>query len=1212
MSLFNKVKIKVKAKRNVGLQNKRYSLKNKARSGVVVGTRLVSVGGQLFESNFVGNIGDTVTVTNVGTPAAALYAQSTTGAVSTSSGTSTGTATIVSDGALATIQAHMAQGYVEGHGTSPASRQFHSIKYGVVGGTDVDESVNVGAMFHTVGSNGGGKCIIASADGVSPIRLDDLAGIYHSNMDIEFRSPIISGAGGGVRAMGAMDEYVRAPATFAGGLSIDASVGDTTVTLSGTAGKMQASDYLPGDLVTIRGENNAKGEALTKQILTILSVNSGANTITFAEELEYDFLTIYPSSAYGPTDATTIFLNRTWALTTNLVRGAMVAIVSDTTGMAVGDMVRVSDSRVEIDLNPAAYRSGGAGPYENECRLEYRIITAIDTGTDTVTFDKPISKGYLQGSPYFGNLAKVLPVENVHIRGINLTYYEPQTDRNIHAISLNFAKDSTIEDCHVNGINGGMGQQYRISDSYNCWGYRSIGRDPLYHDSAEGYIFALYKSDASGWRHCLATGGRHNFLVQAATNFTIDSCQSYDSWISGIDTHGVDEYDGLITNCLMSQTNKHAPGVSNGACGRNGNTSHTVGSHWVVWQNCVFFGNPETSIYGLDVLAASTHVIIDSCKFFGGDYGIRNSKNPSQCMPTQTVSDLTIRDCEFHNIAVRPVYLEGIPDTAGATRSSGKLDYVLLDGNTTWNCAQHFHVSGGDAITNLTVSRNRAIRPVTSPGNDYYGLVVTDTDGLMVDGNNFHLCSRGISLTDATNAAIIGNTLTATVDAIPVTLAGTNTGPGGGTLIYVANIVDNSSVGGSASPAFTSDISITGTDPQIAWVETGVAANNTTWDILAQSEQWQRRVVDDTYSSATIFETVDRTNNTVDAIAWTATTLGLNGLVRITNAAPQLAWYESDAGADLKQWDAFVNSSVWYLRAVNDATSIASNLISVDRSGNTTLLGNLTTPVAAIDKSSNPYLFLRDQSRGTDLKIFDILNTSSILKIRAVNDAYNTALDLLALTRSGDLTVTGTLNSGRIWAAPDTDNASVIHRAAIGGVYSDVATFSHLDQNGANTYFLAHSAAGAGFINAVTGQTISMRVNQVDKLVVSSTGVTVTGTLSVSGTLTTDGPITDGNGGYKQHFSFSGLSTGVVVDILPNDGDRAAGVVVFGILKHSVVTGACSRLTAGFYSGLPYNEIMNGTDTFRMTCSSGGKVSMTHYAGSSGTFSGSFDVYWSA
>ena len=389
------------------------------------------------------------------------------------------------ESAIAALNNHALLEYDEAHGTNAASaRVHHSIHYGIVGGSTVDETANLSAMIDEVGVAGGGKIIVRAATNGNAIRLDGLAGIYHSGIDLEFQSPISAGAGGGGRAMGAMDEYVRAPATFAGGLSIDASVGDTTVTLSGTAGKMQASDYLPGDLVTIRGENNAAGEALTKQIVTILSVNAGANTITFAEELEEDFLTIYPSSAYSATDATTIFLNRTWALTADLVRGAMTATVTDSTGMAVGDMVRVSDSRVEIDLNPAAIRSGGAGPYENECRLEYRIITYIDSGTHTVTFDKPISKGYLQGSPYFGNLAKVLPVENLHIRGINLTYYEPQTDRNIHAISLNFAKDSTIEDCNVNGINGGMGQQYRISDSYNCWGYRSIGRDPLYHASA--------------------------------------------------------------------------------------------------------------------------------------------------------------------------------------------------------------------------------------------------------------------------------------------------------------------------------------------------------------------------------------------------------------------------------------------------------------------------------------------------------------------------------------------------------------------------------------------------------------------------------------------------------------------------------------------------------------------------------------------------------
>jgi hypothetical protein len=1209
MSLFNKVKIKVKAKRNVSLTNRKYSLKNKERSAVVVGNRLVSVGGQLFESNFSGNIGDTVTVTNVGTPAAALYAQSTTGAVSSSTGGS-GNVTVVSDGALATIQAHIAQGDVEGHATSPASREFYSIKYSVVGGTDVDESANIGAMFHTVGSNGGGKCIIASVDGVSPIRLDDLAGIYHSNMDIEFRSPIISGAGGGVRAMGAMDEYVRAPATFGAGLhaSHPANVGDTTITLSSTAGKMQASDFLPGDLVTIRGENNAKGEALTKQIITILSVNAGANTITFAEELEYDFEPTYPLSAYGSTDATTIFLNRTWALTADLVRGAMTATVSDSTGMAVGDMVRVSDSRVEIDLNPAAYRSGGAGPYENECRLEYRIITYIDTGTDTVTFDKPISKGYLQGSPYFGNLAKVLPVENVHIRGINLTYHEAQTDRNIHAISLNFAKDSTIEDCQVNGIDGGMGQQYRISDSYNCWGYRSIGRDPLYHDSAEGYIFALYKSDASGWRHCLASGGRHNFLVQAATNYTIDSCQSYDSWISGIDTHGVDEYDGLITNCLMSQMNKHAPTVSNGACLRIGNTSHTVGSHWTVVQNCVFFGNPETSIYGLDFLAASTHLIVDSCKFFGGDYGIRNSKNPSQCDPTQTASDITIRDCEFHNITVRAVYLEGIPDTATNTRSSGKLNYVLLDGNTTWNCAQHFHVSGGDAITNLTVSRNRAIRPVTSPGNDYYGLVITDVDGLMVDNNNFHLCSRGISLTDATNAAIIGNTLTATVDAIPITLAGTNTGPGGGALIYVANIVDNGSLIGSTS--FTTDASVSSAIPRYIWIETDAAVDNRRWDVAVNGGIMYFRAVNDANTTAANWMTIGaRSGNVISAIAIAATSLNLTGAMTLTGAfeasstlagtgaitakgaaaalamhnrstnALSISLYSPTAG-DFRIYDHVAGINKLVIDASHNAafagnvaaagnvtsTGAAGGLILWNRTGTSAPSGEWYSPTAG-DVHLYNYALVADQ----------IIAASSGLVTMAYDFAVGGSTDLaLGTSTNGALMVHGTTQSSHFnYGGPSGAQDTYIRG---GKSTSDV----FIGDAGSGDVTLGQSGAGV---------------------------VTAAGNMTVAGTLTTSGPVTDGNGGFMQHVSFGPLTPGTVLNILPNNTARAAGVTLIGNIKHSVIANASAYASRQVYSGFVY-DIAISTDTLRFTCTTGGKVTATHYAGSSGNISGSIIVMW--
>ena len=1227
MTLFNKVKIKVKAKRNVGLQNKNYQRKGKERTGVVKGPYLVSVGSQLFESNFVGNVGDTVTVTNIGTPAVALYAQSTTGATS-SNGSGSGNVTVVSDGALATIQAHVAQGYVEAHATSPATRQYHSIKYGVVGGgigEGVDETTHLRTMFNTVGENGGGHCIVASADGVSPIIIDGLVSIYHSNMTIEFRSPVLLGAAGGIRVMGEMVEYVVG-ATFAGGLATGspASEGDTTITLSTTSGKMQASNYSDGMLITLRGENDETGAALTKQQVVIVSRNTGANTLTFAQELEYDFDPTYPSSAYSPTDATTIFPNLTWALAADIERGDMTATVTDSTGMTVGHMVRLYDTRVEVDLNAAAIRGSGL-PYENECRLEYITITDIDPGTDTVTFDRPVSKSYLAGSPYFGGIADVAPVENVHIRGIVATYYEAQTSKNAHAISLNFAKDCTIENCKIDGSGGGMGQMFRISDSLNCWVIDSIGENPAYHESGQGYIFTNYKSDRSGHRNCMARGGRHNFLMQACTNWLVDTCTSYDAWISGIDAHGVDEYDGMIINCRCSQMNNHPGDASNGACARVGNTSHYVGTHWTSILDCVFFGNYETNIAAIDFLAASSHLVVDGCKIYGGYYGIKNSKNPDQCTPPTPITDVIVRNCDFYNITNRPIYLEGVPDTAGGTRSSSKIAGMLIEGCTDWNCTQHIHITGGDAISSLTISECQSIMPITSPANDYYGLVITDVDGLMVRNNNFHLCSRGISLTDATNACVIGNTLTATIDAIPITLAGTNTGPGGGALIYVGNIVDNTSVGGSASPDFTSDVSITGTDPQLTFIESDAATDNKRYDILANNEGFFVRVVNDAANAAANIMAVQRTANTIDSIDLTATNINLNGIVNlaggssaftsnpvVTNTSPAYVWIETGVTANNTRWRIFVDNMVMYYQLVNDANSSATSWMYVGRSGNTVTsvdiaaaaigLGGEVTATGDITVSNtSPQLLLNETDATTDNRLWDFLANGATLFLRAVNDAKSSASTWLAVTRSG-ITVTA-VNIA----------ATAINLA--GNVITD--GYSRVRQVGNSRYRLdnnvsaaaakltAYDDTGSVYIPlAFEASTTSIKPNGGASVFdATSTGVAVTGTV------TTTGPIVDGNGGFMQHVSFGPITPGTVLDILPNLASRAAGVTLIGNIKHSTIANASAYASRQVYSGFPY-DIAISTDTLRFTCSTGGKVTATHYAGSSGNISGSILVMW--
>ena len=1260
MSLFNKVKIKVKAKRNVGLQNKRYSLKNKERSAVVVGNRLVSVGGQLFEANFSGNIGDTVTVTNVGTPAAALYAQSTTGAVSSSTGSS-GNVTVVSDGALATIQAHIAQGYVEGHATSPASREYYSIKYGVVGGVGVDESNNILYMLNTVGANGGGACIIASADGVSPIYIDKLVSVYYSDLDIEFRSPLVFGAAGGIRIMGAMDEFVRAPATNAGGLASDTAEGDKELPLATSLTKMQASDFVDGDLITVRGQNGADGNALEKQIVTVVSRNTGTNVLTISEELEEDFLVTYPLSEWEPSpgvaDNTTIYVNRAGSFTANVSRGAMAAEVTNLANFAIGDLVRVYDSRNENDMNASAIRGSGL-PYENVCNLEYVKITdilpdGVDPTKGTVTFDQPLSKSYLFGTPYFGGIAKVLPVSNVRIHGARISYYEDQVSKNAHAISINFAENCHVYDCEVEGIYGyqmtgsdydhdidgflipygRMGQAIRISDSFNCWVYDCKILGAAHTGSGSGYGFANYKSTNCGVYNTVATGCRHNFLMQASTKWSVINCQSWDDGISGIDVHGALEVDGVIANNILHRSTRHTSDASNGAMIRLGNTSHTVGCHHVVVQNNYCYGNYETNIAAIDFLPASTYLTIEGNKIHGGYYGIKNSKNPSQCVPTQTASHIVIRDNDLYDITNRPIYLEGIPDTTGP-RSSGKADYVLVENNATWNTEQHYHISGGDAITNLTVSRNRAIDPITSPANDYYGLVVTDVAGLMVDGNNFHLCSRGISLTDATNACIIGNTLTATIDATPITLAGTNTGPGGGALINVANIVDNSSIA-SGSSSFTTAVEVANTAPQYKFHETDASAGFKRYDLVTQGGIFLIRDVDDTDTTANNLVSVTKAGvlgvvaganiggNTV--IGGTLTVTGgiigsassaFTSDVSITNADPSLILVESGHTANNTRWDIMVDSGVMYYRLANDADSSQTAWMYVGRSGNTATSVTIaatainlngspaTTGTISITNAAPKFAFVESGAASNNTR-WDWFVDAEAFSGRLVNDADSSAAAWVTVNRTAN-TVDDIAFNGPISSSPDADVNHIFGRARIGGVASDHASFAHYDNNTVAGYTVLADSGGNAYINAKTGAVVYIRNNNVDKVTISSTGMTVSGNMTVTGSTTLNGS------GFRHFYDENGITFGAgVIDILPNNTGRARGVMIYGFATNS--GGGAAEVRQFVASGLPLNVTL-GTDTMRITCTTGGKVSVSHFSHTGGspqgTFSIAIDIYW--
>ncbi len=74
---------------------------------------------------------------------------------------------------------------------------------------------------------------------------------------------------------------------------------------------------------------------------------------------------------------------------------------------------------------------------------------------------------------------------------------------------------------------------------------------------------------------------------------------------------------------------------------------------------------------------------------------------------------------------------------------------------------------------------------------------------------------------------------------------------------------------------------------------------------------------------------------------WTATHTfsksggGTSSALFLSSIAPSTSWNETDAAADNRLWDMLANSEQFMARAVNDANSVATNWVTVDRTGTT-------------------------------------------------------------------------------------------------------------------------------------------------------------------------------------------------------------------------------------------------------------------------------------
>tara|TARA_R100000657_G_C4662692_1_gene106435 strand:- start:170 stop:1327 length:1158 start_codon:yes stop_codon:yes gene_type:complete len=126
------------------------------------------------------------------------------------------------------------------------------------------------------------------------------------------------------------------------------------------------------------------------------------------------------------------------------------------------------------------------------------------------------------------------------------------------------------------------------------------------------------------------------------------------------------------------------------------------------------------------------------------------------------------------------------------------------------------------------------------------------------------------------------------------------------------------------------------------------------------------------------------------------------------------------------------------------------------------------------------------------------------LEIRDVTDSRTD----MVFDGAGNVGIGTTSPSQKFEVYPDDDHAAIIGRARVGNVgYSDFAGFAHLDAG--DEYAILQQNNGHTYINAASGEDISFRISNADKMQLLSNGRVVigTGTSSNAGLLVSNADI---------------------------------------------------------------------------------------------------------
>ncbi len=610
---------------------------------------------------------------------------------------------------------------------------------------------------------GGGILTVESTSPDRKVRLDTLTAIYDPNITLDCTAVTMNmGARGGIRISGSLDEFTRIPDLTKGKLRMN-SYEDPNGKLVLPVQVGSSQYFQVGDKIIVRGQNDAYGKPLEKQIVYVTYINSGADLIYTNEEADYTFQPTYPDSDYIPdwTTGTTISVVRFARLTNSTYANAkstvlQLADAAQAAMFAAGDVVVISDSRVEYDFD-------NEGLYYNAANLEFAKVAEVVTGQAYhIILDRPLRRSYAYN--YYAGIAKTLMVRNSHIHLGDVTFFEDQFSRKTKMFECAYGYKCTLKAGIIDGRAHRKGDAFRISYSLEVESTATaIGT--LLSGSGEGYGGTIYYSTECVIRGAKAEGCRHNFLIQAATFSSVIDCTSQDDLISGIDIHGANAVDCIIRDNKVSRSIRHSPNVTQGGGIRVGNSAHLIGDHGTIIEGNIvegYYGIPNAPVSdvdeghaAMDVAPASKGTIVRNNIIRRCSTGVKKYNINSQ-YSYREVNNWLIENNLFEDV--------NQPFNINAHSQGGVVGLDVLN-NTFRNCYNGIKlkdVNSGSLIGNKFINiTNECIN-------------LDSTSNMNIEQNNYGNASKGLVMYNTTNTKDYRNL--ARRCTTPLTATGSNPG----------------------------------------------------------------------------------------------------------------------------------------------------------------------------------------------------------------------------------------------------------------------------------------------------------------------------------------------------------------------------------------------------------------------------------------------------